>query len=105
MRTLFQFLQNFFKFYSYVKKNVGISYKEVFFMLIIFLFGARGLSAMDTVVETEHKFMNTFSQVVLPFADQIFLHAVTFSTSHPIVIFVTLLSFIFNIFTRSKNHE
>ena len=74
-------------------------------MLIVFIFGARGLKTVDTVVEVEHKFMNTFSQVVLPFADQIFLQAVTFSTSHPIVIFVALLSFIFNQIIRSKNHE
>ena len=105
MRSLFQFLQNFFKFYSYVKKNFGLSWREVFFMFIVFLFGLRGLKFIDTIVETEHKFMNTFSQVVLPFADQIFLQAVTFSTSHPIVMFVVLLYFIFNNFLRRKNHE
>jgi hypothetical protein len=86
-----------------MKKNFELSWTEIFFMLIVFIFGARGLKTMDTAVEVEHKFMNTFSQVVLPFADQIFLQLVTFSTSHPIIIFVVLLSLIFKTFKGEKS--
>lgn len=91
MRLLFQFLQSFLRFYSYVKKNVGLKWTEIFFLLIVFIFGARGLKAMNSLVEVEHKFMNTFSQVILPFLDQIILQAITFSATHPLVFVIVFL--------------